>query len=160
MNVAEDVRNSRFVELNKLRASAFVQAEIETLAVEQRKYIVKKRIVIGELDLPARRNYQQGRMKAFIFLNELRNLCCLLRRSRGHRCRPKRGKPYHNSRSIADVPSVSRKLHFTLEVDILCRSEPAHQQDAAHRAAMHEAKHLQKSIPMARFIWFVVLAAL
>src|ERR1700692_937418 len=68
MNVAKDVRDSRLVELHKLRASAFVQAEIETLSVEQRKHIVKKRIVIRKLNLPARWNYQQGRMKALIFL--------------------------------------------------------------------------------------------
>ena len=71
VNVAEDERNARLVEFNKLRRAALIKSEIETLSVEQRKHVVKKRILIGKLDLPSRRDHQQRRMETLVFLHQL-----------------------------------------------------------------------------------------
>ena len=48
MNVAEDIADSRLIELNQPSTTCFVQSEVESLAFKERKYIVKERIVIGE----------------------------------------------------------------------------------------------------------------
>jgi hypothetical protein len=69
MNVAEDVGDAGFVELDKLSASALVQAKIETLSVKEREDVMEKRIMIRELHLPARWNHQQGRVKGLILLD-------------------------------------------------------------------------------------------
>ncbi len=82
MNVAEDERNARLVEFDKLRGAALIESEIETLSVEQRKHVVKKRILIRELDLPSRRDHQQGRMETLVLLHQLRDLRALLQQRR------------------------------------------------------------------------------
>src|ERR1700674_3936861 len=71
VNVAEDKGNAGLVELDKLSCAALVESQIEPLAVEQRKYIVKKRILVGELDLSAGWNHKQGRLKALVLLHQL-----------------------------------------------------------------------------------------
>ena len=113
MNVAEDERNAGLVELHGLSAAALVESEIEAFAVEQRKDIVKKRIPVGKLDLPARRDHQQRRLETFVLLHQLGNWRRLLRR-RGRRGGPKRGEPDHNFRSVTHVASVSCELHLPL----------------------------------------------
>src|ERR1017187_8873630 len=74
VNVAEDKRNARLVELDKASSATLVEAKIETFSVEQRKHIVKKRILVGKLYFPAGWDYQQRRLETFIFLDELGDL--------------------------------------------------------------------------------------
>ena len=74
MNIAEDERNARLVELDEAGRATFVESEIETFSVEQRKDIVKKRIVVGKLNFSARRDHQQRRMETLVFLHELGDL--------------------------------------------------------------------------------------
>ena len=161
VNVAEDVRDARFVELHKLRASTLIQAEIEALAVEQREDIVKKRIAIRELDLASRWNHQQRRMEHLLLLNQLGDLRCLLRGRRRRWGGPKRREPHHNLRSITHVTLVSCELHLALQFNILPHGNDTREhQDAPQIPSVSEAKHVQNSIPIARLIWFVVLALL
>ena len=80
MNIAEDERDSGLVELHEARGPALVESKIEALAFEQRKHIVKERIVVGELHFAADRDHQQRRLKAFILLHQLRNLRWVLPR--------------------------------------------------------------------------------
>src|ERR1700722_1561524 len=70
VNITENKRNSGLVELNEACRSALVQSKIEALSVEQRKYIVKKRIAIRKLNLAARRDHNQRRLEALIFLHK------------------------------------------------------------------------------------------
>src|SRR6476469_6379286 len=62
MNIAEDKRNARLVEVHKAGRSAFVQAQVETFAFEEREHIVKKRITIGKLHLSPNRYHNDRRM--------------------------------------------------------------------------------------------------
>src|SRR5579863_2643173 len=131
VNIAEDVRDARLVELHELRTAAFVKAEIEAFAVKQRKDIVKKRITVGKLNLTPGWNYQQGRLKTFIFLDQLWNLRRLLPgHSRGGSC-SQRGEPDYNFRSVGYVLSVPSELYLALEFHILRGGWNAgHQQEA------------------------------
>src|SRR6266478_6474883 len=98
VNVAEDERNSRLVEFHKLRGAALIESQVKALAVEQRKDIVEKRILVGELDLAPRRDYQQRRLETLILLHQLGDWGGLRRRRR-HRSGPQRREPDDNLRS-------------------------------------------------------------
>src|SRR5579864_7531850 len=50
MNIAEDERNSRLVELHEARGSTFIQTQIEAFTLEQRKDIVEERIAVRKFD--------------------------------------------------------------------------------------------------------------
>jgi hypothetical protein len=69
MDVAEDIGSARLVENNVARASGFIEAKIKALALEQRKYVVKKRIPVGELHHGPHGHNQDMRLEAFILLN-------------------------------------------------------------------------------------------
>src|ERR1700722_19754845 len=158
MDVAEDERNAGLVELHELRGATLIQSEIEAFAVEQRKDIVKKRIAVGKLDLPARRDHEQRRLETFISLHELRKRRSLLR-CRRHRSTPERREPHHNLRSVRNVAPVFCELHLplqlhALEFNILRRADKRkstrQQHDAPDNPAMKKASHVQNSIPKAR----------
>ena len=104
MNVAKDEGDAGFVELDEARGSAFVESEVEALSLEQRKHIVKKWIVVGKLNFAANRDHQQRRLKAFIFLHELRNLGGFL--TRRHDRRANRSQPDDRFRSIGQGMAV------------------------------------------------------
>src|SRR5580765_267345 len=98
VNVTEDKGHARLVELDKPCRSAFIKPEIEALALEQRKHIMKERIVVGKLDLAANRNHDQRRLKAFVLLHELRNSGGVL--SGRLECRSNRCQPDDRLRSV------------------------------------------------------------
>src|SRR5262249_52599095 len=58
MDIAEDVANSGSIERHAMRRTGFIQAEIESLPVEHRKYIVKERVEIRKFDNRSDGNYQ------------------------------------------------------------------------------------------------------
>src|SRR6185437_6382259 len=70
MNIAEDEGNSFARKHHLARASTFIQAQIETLAVEQGKHIVKERILVRKADHATDRNDEQMRSESSILLNE------------------------------------------------------------------------------------------
>src|ERR1700752_4795195 len=59
MDVAKNERDAGFVELDEARGSALGKPTNEAFALEQRKHVVKKRIVVRELYLSSHRNYQK-----------------------------------------------------------------------------------------------------
>ena len=59
MNVAEDVRDAFLVEVYVSAPAGFVQAQVETLAVKERKHIVKERVGIWERHDRANRDDKQ-----------------------------------------------------------------------------------------------------
>src|SRR5260370_41704691 len=123
VNVAEDERDYRLVELHKLRGATLIEPQVKALAVEQRKDIVEKGIPIGELDLAARWDHQQRRLETLIFLHQLGDWCGL-RRWRGYRSGPQGREPDDNLRSSIYLVPVSRELHLALDFDILCCRKP------------------------------------
>src|SRR5690348_12444362 len=70
MNVAEDVRYAFARKSHFLRASGFIEAEIESPAVEKRKHVVKERVGIGKAHNASYRNHQQMRRERSILLEQ------------------------------------------------------------------------------------------
>jgi len=70
MNVAEDKRDARLVELDKTRGSAFIEPEVEALALEERKHVVKERIMIGEIYDRTDLHDEYMRFKCFVALRK------------------------------------------------------------------------------------------
>jgi hypothetical protein len=58
MNVTEDVRHTLAGEYCFFRGTSFVKAEVESLAIEERKDIMKERIGVWELHHATDRNNQ------------------------------------------------------------------------------------------------------
>src|SRR2546423_918326 len=69
MNIAKNERNSRTIETYITRASSFVETKVESLALKQRKHIVKKRIAIGKLDHGPDWHHKQVRLEALVVLH-------------------------------------------------------------------------------------------
>ncbi len=70
MNVAEDIRNSLVRKSDRLACSRLVEAEIEALAIEERKYVMEKRIGVGELDCASDGDDLEVRNERAVFLQE------------------------------------------------------------------------------------------
>src|ERR1700721_4195441 len=68
MNIAEDVADSGTIEAHHFGGSRFIQAEIKTLAFEQRKNVVKKGIAILELDERSGGNHEHVLRTRVVFL--------------------------------------------------------------------------------------------
>src|ERR1700684_2977746 len=107
MNVAEDIRDPRLIELHKLRAAALIQSQIEAFAIEQGEHIVKKRIVVGKLHLAARWNHNQQGMETFVLLHQLRNLRRVLYRWSRRGSRSNRRQPDNHLRCITQGASAA-----------------------------------------------------
>src|ERR1700680_562217 len=73
VNIAENIRDPRFVELDKASGAAFIQSEIKAFTVEEGKNIVEEWIVVRKLDPPSHRNYQKRRSETLIGLDQLRD---------------------------------------------------------------------------------------
>ena len=106
MDVAEDERNARLIELNDSGAAALVEPKIETFTFEQRKDIVKEGIVIGELHLPTCGDDENRGLKALVLLNKLRDA----RLSRRFDGGSKRRQPYNSVRPIFQPMSALSDL--------------------------------------------------
>ena|ERR1700676_84351 len=71
MDVAEQKTYANAIEVGGVGGPGFVETEVETLAVEERKNIVEEGITIGEIDDGACAHHEKMGLKAFVFLNEL-----------------------------------------------------------------------------------------
>src|ERR1700722_4246152 len=78
MNIAEDVRNTIAIEPDRASGMGFVETEVKTLSVEERKNIVVERVEVGKVYAAAGPDNQNMRDKLLILLLE----CVLLRRAR------------------------------------------------------------------------------
>src|SRR5207247_2290344 len=144
MNVAEDKRDPRLVELHKARGSAFIKSKIESLALEKRKYVVKERIVIGKLDLASHRYHDQGRLKALVLLHELRNMRGVLpgrlKRSSD------RSQPDHGLRSIRQRAAILVELHMPVQY-LLGRRVNGRCEHGQEQPSVMNGTHPQNRIP-------------
>ena len=70
MDVAEDIANSRTVELHPPGCARFVKSEVEPLALKERKHVMKERVEIGEIHRRADRNHEDVRFEALVLLRE------------------------------------------------------------------------------------------
>ena len=70
MNIAKDVGNSAAIEAHAPRGARLIKPKIEALAFEERKHVVKKRIVVGEFNYRPHRNYEHVRLEAFVVLGQ------------------------------------------------------------------------------------------
>jgi hypothetical protein len=87
VDVAEQVTDTHAVKSDGVRRACFVQAEIESLAIKQRKDVVKERVAVRKIDYGADVNDGQMRLEAFVLLNDLRPFCWLLNRREHLGCR-------------------------------------------------------------------------
>src|ERR1700727_79695 len=72
MNIAEDVRHARLREAFLPCAPAFIKPQVEGLATINRKHIVEKWVLIGELDFRAHPDRYYMRRESFFFLQQAR----------------------------------------------------------------------------------------
>ncbi len=70
MDVAKNVRNSGLIEQHVASGAGFIESEIEALAFEQGKYIVKKRIAVWKIDAAASWYNKDMGIELLVFLNE------------------------------------------------------------------------------------------
>src|SRR5207249_10929917 len=68
MDIAEDVANSWRVERERVRSPGLVESEVESLAVEQRKDVMKERIEVWKIDDRADGNREDVGVKCFVLL--------------------------------------------------------------------------------------------
>ena len=74
MDVAEDERNPRLVELNKARSAALVKTQIEALAFEKREHVVEERVIVGKFDFASDWNHDEAGVEFLVPLHECRNV--------------------------------------------------------------------------------------
>src|SRR6266851_2224006 len=152
VNITENIRDPRFVELDVASGAAFIQSEIETFTVKQREHVVEEWIVVRKLDLPSHRNYQKRRPETLIGLHQLRNFGCFLRCYGRCRSSAQRREPDDYFRRILCPVALSRELHLSLECDLLGRrGQTATQHCPNYDPALDRADHVQNNIPIARF---------
>jgi hypothetical protein len=72
MNVAEDERNSRAVEMDASASAAFVKTEVELSAIKERKDIMEKGIAVREVNYAAYWNDQKMGLKLLVLLDKLK----------------------------------------------------------------------------------------
>src|SRR5580700_12164305 len=96
MNIAKDVRNTRLVKNYVACGPSLIQAEIEALALEKRKHIVKKRIAVGKFYRCTYGNHQHVRLETFILLNQARPVSIHRRGKNGNCCPTNRSEPQHH----------------------------------------------------------------
>src|SRR5215469_12195878 len=82
MNVAENVRRARPVELDCLLRASFIEAQVEAFAAIERKNIVEPRIEIGKIHEAAERYDEQARFEHLVVLDHA-VLSCRGYQSRG-----------------------------------------------------------------------------
>src|SRR5947209_20502778 len=70
MNIAKDEGDSRPVETNIASGPRFIKTKVESLALKERKDIVKKWITIGKLDHRPDRNHKQVWLEALMVLHQ------------------------------------------------------------------------------------------
>src|SRR5258708_40012169 len=68
VNIAKDVGNTVAIEPDRASCVRFVEAEVKTLSVEQRKNIVVERVEVRKIYAAAGRHDQNMRNKLLIFL--------------------------------------------------------------------------------------------
>ena len=68
MDIAEDVRNTLSIKFHCAGAPRLVETQVKAPAAEQRKDIVKERVLIWELNTAADRNYEQAWDEGLVFL--------------------------------------------------------------------------------------------
>ncbi len=83
MNVAEDIGDAFAIKTHGAAGAGFVEAEVETLAVEERKDIVKEGILVRKLHRGARGDDEQMGREHLVFLHQ--TIGCLA--SGPRRCR-------------------------------------------------------------------------
>jgi hypothetical protein len=87
VDVTEQVTDAHAVKSDGVRRACLVQAEIESLAIKQRKDVVEKRIVVRKIDHGTDVNDGQMWLEAFVLLNDPRPLRWLLNRRKYFGCR-------------------------------------------------------------------------
>src|SRR5271157_3919150 len=70
MNVAKNIRDTLARKDHVARRSGLIQPEVETPSIEERKYVVKKRIGIWKCDAAAHRHNQQVWREHLVFLQQ------------------------------------------------------------------------------------------
>src|ERR1700712_5255786 len=70
VDVAEDIRDAVVIKMHDARGSSFIQAKIESLAVEQRKHVMEKGIKVREIHAAARGDDEEMRRKLFSLLRQ------------------------------------------------------------------------------------------
>src|SRR5271169_5872255 len=148
MNVAEDERYARFVELHEARGSALIESKIEALALKQRKHIVEKRIVVRKLHFTAHWDHQKCRLKALVLLHQLRNLRRFL--SGQFNGRAHRSQPDDCLRSVGNAMAALDDLHMSFKRRLLSECADRRQQDDEQPSQMDRAS-FQNKIPTDRF---------
>lgn len=113
MNVAEDERNPRLVELYKARSAAFVETKVKALALEERKDVVEERIVVGELDFASDRNHDEAGVKFLVSLHEGRNVRRILLNALD--LGSQRIQPNDRLRCIFEVMSLSSEFYVSVQ---------------------------------------------
>src|SRR5437667_11811824 len=70
MNITKDIGDSRFIKMYITRGASFVQSEIEALALEERKDVMKERIAMGQFHDGPNRSDQHMRLEPLILLQQ------------------------------------------------------------------------------------------
>src|SRR5713101_4066870 len=97
MYVAENIANPGPIKMYDVASAGLIEAQVKALSFEQRKNVVKKRIVVGKFDRGAHFDNKKAGVKGFVFLDESQSLC-LGRICQAYHCgcSGSRLKPHHS----------------------------------------------------------------
>ena len=159
MDVAEDVRNAGLVKNHIARATRFIEAEIEALALKKRKHVVKEGIPIGKLHRRTDRHHQDMGLETLVLLNQTRPLGAP---SGGQTDR--RALPTGVSQSTTLPASTGACSFFPLftnatsavTVTSCAQAKPA-QTISTHSQPAVAVFHNQNKIPIIRLNWSALL---
>ena len=74
VDIAEDVGDAFAVKLYNPTCVGFIEPKIESLAIKQRKYVMKERVEVRKVDVASSGNYQDVRAELLILLSKRKNL--------------------------------------------------------------------------------------
>jgi len=118
MYVAENIANPGPIKIHDVTSAALIESQVKALSFEQRKNVVKKRVVVRKFHRGAHFDNKKAGVKGLVFLDESQSLClgriCLACHCG---CSDSRLKPHHNARGVCLLLGVLSVEQFNLACD-------------------------------------------